>query len=528
MILPGAGDRCAQQRLVLVDRLDDGRAEEQELEVLRGGVAGVEQVQPGVGAHRPVVVLARAVDAGERLLVQQADQAVAASRVLQDLHRDHLVVGADVRVLEDRRDLELVGRDLVVARLDRHAQLRQLELDVEHVREDPLGDRAEVVVVELVALRGLRAEQRASGRQQVGALEEVLLVDQEVLLLAAGRREHPLGVLDPEQLERAHGGAGERVHRAQQRDLVVERLARPRGERRRDAEQRAVRVLEDERRAGRVPGGVAAGLEGRADAAGRERGCVGLALDQLLAGELGDRGAIAGRAVEGVVLLGGRAGERLEPVRVVGGAFLHRPFLHRLRDGVGERGVERLAAGEGSLQRLVDVLGQAVALQRRGEDVGAEHLVVGKRQVGRPERGAVGAPLRGGDVLLAGPWHELSRFLLRRGGLGVLWRGAERKAIVVPSESKGITEWRNRSADLSTAGQSARDDGRARLQRSEPARLRPRMAALPAAYGLRLRLRSGLSGPRAARSARPTGWPGSCPLRPCRYSGSRGSAAGPS
>ena len=70
-------------------------------------VARLEQVDARVGAHRPVVVLARAVDAGERLLVQQADEPVAARDVLQDLHRQLLVVGADVRVLEDRRDLVL-------------------------------------------------------------------------------------------------------------------------------------------------------------------------------------------------------------------------------------------------------------------------------------------------------------------------------------------------------------------------------------------------------------------------------------
>ena len=55
-----------------------------------------------------------------------------------------------------------------------------------------LGDRAEVVVVELVALRRLGAEQRAAGVDEVRALVEVLLVDQEVLLLGPDRREHPL------------------------------------------------------------------------------------------------------------------------------------------------------------------------------------------------------------------------------------------------------------------------------------------------------------------------------------------------
>ena len=260
------------------------------------------------------------------------------------------------------------------------------------------------MVVQLVPLRRLGAEQRAPGREQVGAFEVVLLVDQEVLLLRSHGREYAVGAVGrAEQLQSADRRPRQRVHRAQQRDLVVQRLARPGRERRRDAQQRSVGVLEDERRRGRIPGGVAARLERRADAAGRERGGVGLALDQLLAGELGDRGAVARRGVEGVVLLRRRAGQRLKPVRVVGGAPLHRPVLHRLRDRVGERGVQRLAVLERALQRAVDVLGQPVALQVRAEHVRGEHLVGRQRQVGGAERRAVGAPLGGGDVLLAGP-----------------------------------------------------------------------------------------------------------------------------
>ena len=49
-------------------------------------------------------MLARAVDAGERLLVQQAGEAVFRRHPPQHLHRHHLVIGGDVGVLEDRRD----------------------------------------------------------------------------------------------------------------------------------------------------------------------------------------------------------------------------------------------------------------------------------------------------------------------------------------------------------------------------------------------------------------------------------------
>jgi hypothetical protein len=149
------------------------------------------------------------------------------------------------------------------------------------------------VVVELVALGRLGAEQGPPGRHQVGALEEVLLVDEEVLLLGADGREDALRLLVAEQSQRPDRRLRERIHRAQQRDLRVQRLAGPGGEGGGYAEQRAVGILEDERRAGWIPGGVAAGLEGGAHAAGRKRGRVGLALDQLLAREVGERAALA-------------------------------------------------------------------------------------------------------------------------------------------------------------------------------------------------------------------------------------------
>jgi hypothetical protein len=47
--------------------------------------------------------------------VQQQLQAVAAGDALERLHDEHVVVGGDVGVLEDRGELVLAGGDLVVA-----------------------------------------------------------------------------------------------------------------------------------------------------------------------------------------------------------------------------------------------------------------------------------------------------------------------------------------------------------------------------------------------------------------------------
>ena len=103
-------------------------------------------------------------------------------------------------------------------------------------------------------------------------------------------------VLVPEQLQDPLGLHVQGLHRPQQRRLLVERLAGPAHEGRGNAERRAVGVFQDVGRAGRVPGRVAAGLERGADAARGEARRVGLALDQLLAGELGDCAARRRRA----------------------------------------------------------------------------------------------------------------------------------------------------------------------------------------------------------------------------------------
>ena len=59
-------------------------------------------------------MLAGAVDAGKGLFVQQTFQSMAPRDLLHDLHGELVVVGGDVRRREDRRQLMLGGRDLVV------------------------------------------------------------------------------------------------------------------------------------------------------------------------------------------------------------------------------------------------------------------------------------------------------------------------------------------------------------------------------------------------------------------------------
>ena len=419
---PASAMLGAQDVGVRVDRPDHGHEEGQELRVGVRIMARIEQVLPLVRAHRPVVVLARAVDPRERLLVGQEHQAVPRRKASHHAQHDHVVVGADRGGLVDRGHLELAGRHLVVAGLGRDAQAPQLPVQVHHEGEDALADRAEVLVLELLALGGRCAEQRAPGQDEVRALLGKAPVDQEVLLLGPDVREDPAGAGVVEPAQDAQGLRAQRLLRSQHRDLVIERLARERDEGGRDGERHAVRLDLQVDRARDVPGGVAAGLEGGPDAAGREGAGVGLALEQVPAGELGDGLAVARGAQERVVLLRGGAGHRHEPVGVVGGPMREGPLLHPVRDGVGDHRVEGLQALDRPAQALEDRLGQELPLGGLVEHVlavdllagvgevvlGRGNLVVRDRLDGRVAGGHVAPISTGGHVRGFGP--ESGRF----------------------------------------------------------------------------------------------------------------------
>src|SRR5262249_22320340 len=141
-----------------------------------------------------------------------------------------------------------------------------------------------------------------------------ILVDQKIFLLRSDGGEDFLHAGTAEEFQDADGLLRQRFHRLQERRLFVERFAGPADERGWDDQGGAIGVFENKRGAGGVPSGVAAGFKRGANATGRERRRVRLALDELLTAELGDRLAVGSRRQEAVVLLGGQAGHRLKDV----------------------------------------------------------------------------------------------------------------------------------------------------------------------------------------------------------------------
>ena len=271
------------------------------------------------------------------------------------LHGKQVLVHAAVRVREDGCQLVLRRSHLVVLRARGHAERPQLVVELFHELVHRGADGAEIVLLQLLALARGVAEQRATAHHEILALGVVLLGDEEVLLLGA-HRGHDALRLPAEQREHAVRLLLDGAHGSQERRLLVERLAGVGAEGGGDAQH----LVLHERIARGIPRRVAARLERGAQAAGGEAGRVGLARDELLAGEAHDGAAVAHRVEEAVVLLGRDAGERLEPVREVRGALLDGPFLHGMRYDVGHLYLQRLALLHGFEQALVRRRGQTL------------------------------------------------------------------------------------------------------------------------------------------------------------------------
>ena len=354
VVVARRGDGHAQELLAVIDRRDDAREDHEEAQVLHGALAWVEEVL-SVRGQGPVVVLAGAVDALERLFVQQAHQAVMAGQKAHLLHGEQVLVNGAVRVREDGSQLVLGGCHLVVLRLGGDAELPQLLVKLLHELVHRGADGAEVVLFQLLAFARRRAEERAAREHQVLAARVVFLWNQEELLFIADGGHHALGRF-AEQGEHALRLLVDGVHGAQKRGLLVEGLARVAAERRRDAQH----LVLHEGVARRVPCGVTARLEGGAQAAVWEARRVGLALNELLAREAHNGAAVARGLQEGIVLFRRDARQRLEPVREVRGPALDGPFFHGVGYDVGDVKVERLSFLYGLNQAFVSRLRQAL------------------------------------------------------------------------------------------------------------------------------------------------------------------------
>ena len=259
---------------------------------------------------------------------------------------------------------------------------RRLKDILNHIRLELEGD---------LPLGRTRAEQGAPRDLQVRTGKIEVVIDAEVFLLQTGKGHDGQRRLNAEELEHALCLTIQSLTGTQQRRFLVQRDARPRQKHGGDAQERAVGVFHDIGGARHIPGRIAAGLEGGAQAAGGEGGSVRFAPDKHGAGKFRDDAAGGVGRKEAVVLLGGLAGQRIENMGEVGRALFNGPVLHNRRHGIRNGRVHAFAEGDGLVQGLVHGLGETLAHHLVVEDVAAEKVRgLGFRKIERRGIGLVG------------------------------------------------------------------------------------------------------------------------------------------
>ena len=214
-----------------------------------------------VRAQRPVVVLARTVNPLERLFVQQDHKSVFAGNLVHQVHHNLILVVGQIGFTIDRSQLELVRGNLIVSGLERNAEPQAGDLKLAHELSHACRDGGEVMVLQLLVLRGIVPHQGPACNHQVSPCGVERLVNQEILLLPSQIGVH-LGDLGVKKLDYWNSCIGDGLECFFQGSLVVQSLS---GVGQKDS-WNAKGVILNEDRGCRIPGGVAPGLEGGPDA----------------------------------------------------------------------------------------------------------------------------------------------------------------------------------------------------------------------------------------------------------------------
>ena len=273
-------------------------------------------------------MLAAAVYAGIWLFMEQADELVSCGDALHGLHGKLIIVNGDVGCGVNRGHLMLGGSRLVMLSRGGYAHLPKLDIKVLHICAYALTDGAEILILKLLTLGSVSAEERAAGIDKVSPFEIFFPVHQKILLLSANGCNYLCGGSVAKKTHYTHRLLAYRLHGTQKRRFLVQGFPGVRDKDRGDTETNTGGLLLYKGGRSDVPGGVAPGIVSGAQASGGKGGCVRLTHYKLLAGKLQKGLALLRHRYERVMLFGGDAGQRLKPVGIMRGALFHGPILH--------------------------------------------------------------------------------------------------------------------------------------------------------------------------------------------------------
>ena len=338
---------------VLVDAAKQRRHESDETSVFVLRLAWHEQVGAGVGVQSPVVVLAVAVYSRERLFVEQRHEGVLEGQIAEHIHGQHIRVGGQVGEIEDRGNLVLRRRDLVVGAVDRNAEFPHPLPGFGHIGVHAGRQLREVVAGLFLAAQRRRAQQCSTGGDQVRPGEVPFPVHQEELLLPADVADDFRHLGFTQKVQESDALLVDGQIGPQQGGLLIQGFAVPGHERRRDVERLPVH----ERRRVGVPTDIGCCLVGLAKSAVRERRTVRFGLEQISPRKIDDQPVrLEVDTDEGLELFTvNRPAHRREPMRIPNAAPRMRPFPDRFGKLVLGVPIHRQAGRPATGERVVHV-----------------------------------------------------------------------------------------------------------------------------------------------------------------------------
>mmetsp|Transcript_24639 Transcript_24639/g.48003 ORF Transcript_24639/g.48003 Transcript_24639/m.48003 type:complete len:289 (+) Transcript_24639:1141-2007(+) len=177
---------CATHEIIVLHEAIGQRCNANDIQLTCWiSLARIKKVYPGISAHRPVVMLSRAIDASERLLMEENHQTKLGGLIIGHLHEKHIVVRREGGLAINRGHLMLCRSNLVVH--DSHGTSELKHYCLYFVEQDVYSLRhgCKVVEVALLVARRQRTNQCAATVDQIRACTVEVCFDDKELLLPA-------------------------------------------------------------------------------------------------------------------------------------------------------------------------------------------------------------------------------------------------------------------------------------------------------------------------------------------------------
>ncbi len=173
------------------------------------------------------------------------------------------MVRSDVHRSENRGNLVLSRRNFIVLSLGRNTKFPQFNVQLMHKRRDTLMQRTKIMVIHLLATRRGSTQQRTAGQHKVQTFFYKTAVNQKIFLLTALSRSNTIAARIAQKTQNPHRLFVQRVHRTQQRSLLIQCVFGVRTERTGNIKRNILAVFFDKRRRSYIPRRITTGLKSR-------------------------------------------------------------------------------------------------------------------------------------------------------------------------------------------------------------------------------------------------------------------------